>query len=160
MKLHRAEIVSLNKRGVPGRVADRMSRLALASILWLASSVACSPSVAATHPRAGWALDSPPTEMALMDRLHELVKTDPAGAVGLAAQGDRRFPGSPMAEERALLTIRALVNLEMYGAAQAKAEDYYSRYPDGMYSDLVASLTGVSPQPRLDGGPPMFEISP
>jgi hypothetical protein len=35
-----------------------------------------------------------------------------------------------------------------------RALNYYSRYPDGVYSALVAGLTGVGPPPRPDGGPP------
>lgn len=89
-----------------------------------------------------------------MDKLRAFVSTDPAGALDLAAQGDRRFPGSPMSEERALLTIRAMVNLHMYGAAQARALDYYAHYPEGSYTALVASLTGVKPPSGTDGGQP------
>lgn len=49
----------------------------------------------------------------MRDRLHGMVMSDPVSAVGLTAQGDLRFPGSPMSEDRALLAIRALVNLHM-----------------------------------------------
>jgi hypothetical protein len=136
------------------RLADGLGRISLA-VLWFAGSVvACSRSVAVTEPTPAWVLDPPPTETALMDRLHQLVTTDPAGALGLAAEGDRRFPGSPMAEVRALLAIRALVNLHMDGEAQVRALKYYSRYPDGVYSAMVASLTGVGPPPPPDGGKP------
>jgi hypothetical protein len=97
-----------------------------------------------------------PTELgesALMERLRGDVKPNPASALALADQGERRFTESPRAEERRALAIQALINLGRIGEARSRAYQFLERYPSGPYSDHVAAMTGVHPTPVGPGQP-------
>jgi hypothetical protein len=86
-------------------------------------------------------------EPALMANLRARVKSEPATALSLADEGDRRFGESPFAEERRALAIRALVNLQRIGAARSRAYGFLGRYPEGPFSGEVAAMTGVHVTP-------------
>jgi hypothetical protein len=90
-------------------------------------------------------------ESSLMARLHDQLQPDPASALALAEEGERRFPDSPGAEERGALAIQALINLDRIGAARSRAYKFLARYPDGLYSAHVAAMTGVHPTPAGPG---------
>jgi len=90
-------------------------------------------------------------EQSLMATLRTSVKTDPATAVALANEGERRFPTSSLREEREALAIRALINLQQIGAARVRAEAFLRRYPNGRFANEVAAMTGVHLTPQ---GPP------
>jgi hypothetical protein len=86
-------------------------------------------------------------EPAIMARLRASVKPEPARALALADEGDRRFGESPLAEERRALAIRALINLQHIGAARSRAHGFLERYPDGPFSAEIAAMTGVHVTP-------------
>jgi hypothetical protein len=90
---------------------------------------------------------APLDEPALMARLRTSVKPEPAQALALADEGDRRFGESPFAEERRALAIRALINLQRMGAARSRAYGFLERYPDGPFSAEIAAMTGVHVTP-------------
>jgi hypothetical protein len=75
-------------------------------------------------------------------------QTDPARAVALSEDGEKRFGESPRAVERRLYEIKALVKLGRVGSARTKAERYLAAYPPGPMTDEVERLTGVHRRPE------------
>ena len=82
-------------------------------------------------------------EPALMEKLRLCAKSDPAAALALTEDGERRFGDSILAEERRAAAIQALIDLDRIGAARSRAYPFLERYPDGPYSAHVAAMTGV-----------------
>ncbi|HEX7599366.1 MAG TPA: hypothetical protein VF518_14210 [Polyangia bacterium] len=124
--------------------------LALVILLGCASSqkaASTAPAIQSQPIVTAVALDEP----ALMEKIRQSVETDPATAVTLADDGERRFPNSQLREEREALAIRALINLQRIGAARGRAYPFLERYPNGPYSGEVAAMTGVHLTPK---GPP------
>ena len=88
-----------------------------------------------------------PEETALMERLRKSVRSDPTTAVELADEGEKRFPDSPLREEREALAIDALIDLQKMGSARGRAEFFLRRYPNGKYAAHVGNMTGVHVTP-------------
>ncbi len=86
-------------------------------------------------------------EAALMDRIRKDVRSDPQTAVNLADEGEKRFPDSPLREEREALAIDALINMQKIGSARGRADFFLRRYPNGKYAAHVGNMTGVHPTP-------------
>ena len=76
-----------------------------------------------------------------MARVRELAATDSAQAVELARAGNRRFPDTADAPERASILIHALANLGRVREARGEAEQMVNHYPD---SDWVREIEGFS----------------
>lgn len=91
-----------------------------------------------------------PEEAGLMEHIRKTVKSDPQTAVTLADEGEKRYPDSPMREEREALAIDALINMQKMGSARGRADFFLRRYPNGKYAAHVGNMTGVHPSP---GGP-------
>ena len=115
-------------------------------VLLLAASCAGSGKQVATSAKPA-DLDEP----SLMARLHDQLQPNPASALALAEEGERRFADSPRVEERSALAIQALINLDRIGAARSRAYQFLARYPDSPYSAQVAAMTGVHPTPAGPG---------
>jgi hypothetical protein len=107
-----------------------------------------SPRIAPTAPSV------PPAdpEDAFTGRVRLLVDADPSGALDAAEEGERRFPGGRMADERSYLKMRALVHLGRIGAARDEAEAFFERFPDSDYGESAYRLTGVHPRPAPPSG--------
>lgn len=69
-------------------------------------------------------------EAAIMQRLHAIGETDPAAALGLALEGNARFPASADAPERGWIICRSLVDLRRFSEAVAEARVMVEQYPD------------------------------
>jgi hypothetical protein len=91
-------------------------------------------------------------EPALMDKLRLGAKSDPAAALALTEEGERRFGDSACAEERRALAIQALIDLNRIGAARSRAYPFLERYPEGPYAAHVAAMTGVHLTPKGPAG--------
>jgi hypothetical protein len=91
------------------------------------------------------------SEAGLMVRLRTEVESNPGTARDLAQDIERRFPGSPMSDERALLSMQALVHLGRIADARSEATDFYVRFPESPLTERVHRLTGMHlPQrPRI-----------
>jgi hypothetical protein len=87
-------------------------------------------------------------EATLMEKIRQSATPDPATALALAEEGERRFADSASTEERSALAIRALINLQRIGAARGRAAIFLQRYPNGPYSSEVAAKTGMHPVPN------------
>jgi hypothetical protein len=99
-------------------------------------------------PRASAATAADPAnESELLSELAATFQSNPARALLLAEQGERRFGESPRAVERRLFEIKALVADGRIGRARSKAERYLELYPPGPMTDEVEHLTGVHRRP-------------
>lgn len=122
------------------------------AVRWLALALGVA-ACASTSGRASTAARSELDESALMEKLRNDLRPNPASALALADEGERRFADSPHAEERRALAIQALINLDRIGAARSRAYEFLAHYPDGPYSAHVQAMTGVHPTPvGPDGG--------
>lgn len=84
-----------------------------------------------------------PDEGAIMSELRAIKDRDPKRALELARQGNRRFPNTPEAAERASIAIHALSDLGLGSEARGEAEDMVNRYPDGKWVHEVEQFTGA-----------------
>lgn len=71
-----------------------------------------------------------PTELSLMSAIRELGASDPARALELARDGNRRFPDSEGAPERSWTICKSLAALGRAAEAQDEARRMVQRYPD------------------------------
>ena len=78
-----------------------------------------------------------------MARLRRLQGTDPALATELAREGNRRFPDSADAPERASILIHSLAELGRASEARGEAEDMVNRYPDSSWVHEIEAFTGA-----------------
>ena len=94
---------------------------------------------------------SPPlTESALMAKLHALGASDPAQALALAREGNRRFPHSGDAAERGVTICKSLAALGRFEEAQDEARRLVQAYPDTPWAlDVQRHLLS---QPGVDPG--------
>lgn len=93
-------------------------------------------SVSATAP-------APMNEPALMTLLRSANGNDPALALDLAREGNRRFPESPDAPERTALLIHALADLGRSSEARGEAEHMVNHYPDSHWVRQIERFTGA-----------------
>lgn len=91
-------------------------------------------------------------ETALTEEVRALVDTDPAAAVAIAEEGERRFPDGALADERSYLKMRALVHLGRIGLARGEAEVFFERFPGSSFGEDAFRLTGVHPRPPTPSG--------
>ena len=83
-----------------------------------------------------------PDEATLMDRLRS-ARSDPGLAIALADEGDRRFPESAGAAERASARIHALAEQGRATQARGEAESVVNRYPDSSWVREIEAFTGA-----------------
>ncbi len=95
----------------------------------------------------------PANEAELISTLTALWQSEPARALALAEDGEKRFGESPRAVERRLYEIKALVKLGRIGSARTRAERYLAAYPPGPMTDEVERLTGVHRRPEPEPAP-------
>jgi hypothetical protein len=82
-------------------------------------------------------------ETQLMTRLRAIKDKDPAGAVQLAREGNRRFAESRDAPERTAILIHALVAVDKGSEARGEAEQMVNHYPDSAWVREVERFTGA-----------------
>jgi hypothetical protein len=108
-----------------------------------------SPAATAT-PRAGASASASAApahddETALLVQAHQALAADPTRALTLVQEHSRRFPGSSMDEERDLIAVTALVNLDRMFEARGLAERFSDRHPFSTYAEKVKSLVASKP---------------
>jgi hypothetical protein len=105
------------------------------------------PTAPAPHAEpAPPAATAAPTEEQEMARLRALVDADPAGALALAREAEALFPAGRFADERSLLSMRALVHLEKIALARDQATLFFEKHEGSAWAEQVERLTGVHPQ--------------
>lgn len=92
-------------------------------------------------------------EEELMRVLRNARRNDPALAVALAREGNRRFPESSAAPERASILIHALAEQGLSSEARGEAEDMVNRYPDSAWVHEVERFTGARRHRNIRVGP-------
>jgi hypothetical protein len=75
-----------------------------------------------------------PSEPALMATLREIGGTAPPRSIELAREGQRRFPNSADAPERAFIIVQSLVNLRRFHEARDEAREMVRKYPDNPFA--------------------------
>ena len=78
-----------------------------------------------------------------MAHLREVAKSDPAQAIQLARAGNKKFPDSADAPERASILIHALVTQNQLSDARAEAEYMVNHYPDSSWVRDIEGFTGA-----------------
>jgi len=68
---------------------------------------------------------------------------DPALAMALAREGNRRFSASSDAAERSSILIHALAEQGFSSEARGEAEEMVNRYPDSAWVREVEQFTGA-----------------
>lgn len=94
-------------------------------------------------------------ESVLMARLRSAAGSNFPLAVALARAGNRRFPDSPDAPERASILIHALAAQGMTRDARGEAEYAVNHYPDSSWVQEIEGFTGAHRHRNLiltDGG--------
>jgi outer membrane protein assembly factor BamD (BamD/ComL family) len=86
-------------------------------------------------------------QAALLDHARaQLEAGDPQGALGSLDVYDRRFAGSPLAEESIVLRIDALARRGDRAGAATVARRFLRTHPSSVHADRVAALLrGLSP---------------
>jgi TolA-binding protein len=82
-------------------------------------------------------------EAVFMARLREVAASDSAQAIELARAGNKKFPDSPDAPERASILIHALVTQNQLSDARAEAEYMVNHYPDSSWVRQIEGFTGA-----------------
>jgi hypothetical protein len=81
-----------------------------------------------------------------MARLREVQDADPTLAYELAKEGQRRFPESANAAERAAIAVKALALQGKRSEARREAGDMVAKYPDSPWARDVEMHTGAHPR--------------
>ena len=82
-------------------------------------------------------------EARLMARLRAVAPGEPALAITLAREGNRRFPDSADAPERTSILIHALAATGQSGPARGEAEAMVNHYPDSTWVREIETFTGA-----------------
>jgi len=97
--------------------------------------------VAPAEPTAG-ASDRQPSEGALLLRARQSLTSDPVAALTLTDEDARRFPAGPLAPEREVLAVEALVRLHRLAEARARLAGFRVRYPQSPHLARLDALVG------------------
>jgi hypothetical protein len=119
-----------------------LPRTLVGSALLLAVCAACAGRDGPARQVAPEAVRS-----AEMARIRDAVVRAPQQALTLIARDDALHGGDEHAEERAWLTVDALVAARQIGRARAAAEDFLRRYPESAQGERIRALTGVHLRP-------------
>ena len=122
----------------PSEGAERATEPSPASMPVRAPApVPSPPPVMAGHPPAAAAPAPAVMESALMAAIRDLGASDPARALELARDGNRRFPKSADAAERSWTICKSLAALGRFHDAQVEARLLVHQYPDTTWAGDV-----------------------
>lgn len=100
-------------------------------------------SAAAPPPRPTQPVQS--NEDTLAESMHRLEATDPAAALELARQGQRRWPDGPRAAEFAAIEVKCLYLLGKPSEGRGAAEAMVNKYRNSTWALEVERQTGAHP---------------
>jgi hypothetical protein len=126
-------------RLAPGRAAEPLAPVAPVALTPAPVVVQTVPSPAAGPAAA----PEPSDEASLMAELRRVKDQNPALVEKLAREGNRRYPNSPDAPERASLLIHALAIQGRASEARGEAEDMVNRYPISPWLLEIEAFTGA-----------------
>ena len=81
-----------------------------------------------------------PSEAELLRRAQQLVQTNPAQALALTREHQRRFPNGALSQEREVIAIEALKKLGNEKAAKEKSGEFEKSYPGSAHIPKVETL--------------------
>jgi hypothetical protein len=87
-------------------------------------------------------------EAALLQRAQAALARDPARALGLTQEHQRRFPHGSLAQEREVIAIEALERLGDERAARQRANAFERRYKGSVHHGRVRE--SVTSEPALE----------
>jgi hypothetical protein len=100
------------------------------------------------HPAPPSVAASLSEEIAMIDRARQaLVDHDPARALRLTSEHDRRFPRGALTPESRILRVQALLAVGDRPGATQLAESMIQQNPDGAYALRAKHLLDASPAP-------------
>jgi hypothetical protein len=82
----------------------------------------------------------PSNELALLQRAHDLVRTDPARALRLTEEDARRFGSGPLTQEREVIAIEALAELNRTDEALARSAQFLQQFPSSLHRRRIEAL--------------------
>jgi len=86
------------------------------------------------------------SDLRLLERARtQLAEGHPASTLQLLRTHERTYPGSPLAQERDALTVKALVAAGSLQEAERRADAFVARYPRGLLLDSVERAVGKKP---------------
>jgi hypothetical protein len=110
------------------------------------------PAAAPRAPVVTRKADARSNEGELLDAMRAEMAANPAHALRLAREADRRFGESPHADERGRIAIESLVRLNEIAQARDEAEPFVRKYRGTEQARYVENLTGVHPRPSRPAG--------
>lgn len=90
--------------------------------------------------------EPPPTvadEVAHMAELRRIARAEPARALAMAREGERRFRGGLFSEERQAIVVLSLDRLGRARAARRHAERFLRRYPNSTLAGVIRPIAGA-----------------
>jgi hypothetical protein len=118
-------------------VAPAIPRAPMAGHPRRAAAVTTTP--ARGTPTAG-TRDDETEELRLLARAQRALALDPAFALTLAHEHQRRFPGGSMDQEREVIAVNALLNLGRAGEARERAERFARDHAGSAYATRMQSI--------------------
>jgi hypothetical protein len=112
-----------------------------------------SPSPAEIPSPAQIANPPPESELALLQRAGDRLRSDPAGALDLAEQHAERFPSGALAQEREVIAIEALVGLHRDSEARDRAQHFVRDFPGSAHRLHIQSLMTDEDPAKPDHNP-------
>jgi hypothetical protein len=132
--------------GHPARVGDAGAALAQAEGGDPALDAPKPPRPATTHPVTGPVTEPPAPsladEAAQINAARKALARDPAQTLALMQAAEQQFPNGAMIQERRGYAILALVALGRTQEAEAQADAYLERWPNGPLSRRVRDALG------------------
>lgn len=86
-----------------------------------------------------------PDESSITEQLRSWAQSEPELTLGLAVEGNERFPNGDDAAERDYFLTRALVNLKRFDEAQQHAKMMVEKYPGSHFAGEVERHLLVNP---------------
>jgi hypothetical protein len=121
----------------------RLARVGSVLVLMGVAAFGCATSPGPS-PASGKA-----DEATFMESLRQEAKAAPGAALIDADAAEARYGESQFTQERRVLAIQALVDLNRIGEARARGYDFLDRYPNGPFTARIQALTGVHPAPPM-----------
>jgi hypothetical protein len=79
-------------------------------------------------------------EIALIDRAHQTLRTDPQGALALCKEHETKFASGHFAQEREAVAIEALVQMNRKDEAKRRFSSFDNQYPSSSHRVHLESL--------------------
>jgi hypothetical protein len=93
-------------------------------------------------------------ELPLLERAESALASDPAAALSLAEEHERRFPRASLREEREVIVVSALASLGRYREARARANDFGRAHAGSAYALRLRRALARPPSSQADNSSP------